>query len=84
MDDRYGGLTSSLPAKAAQLFEHAGLQSCFEPGDIVAVKCHMGEWYNTAYLRPILVRVIVDKVKEYGGVPFVTDTTTAPLLPLWL
>lgn len=78
MDDRYNGLTSSLPAKAAQLFEHAGLQDCFKPGDIVAVKCHMGEWYNTAYLRPILVRVIVDKVKEYGGIPFVTDTTTAP------
>ncbi len=38
----------------------------------------MGEWYNTGYLRPILVRVIVDKVKEQGGIPFVTDTTTAP------
>ena len=48
------------------------------PGDSVAVKCHMGEWYNSAYLRPILVRVVVDRVKEHGGIPFVTDTTTAP------
>jgi len=78
MDDRYTGLASSLPAKAAQLFDHAGLQDCFGPGDSVAVKCHMGEWYNTAYLRPILVRAIVNKVKEHGGIPFVTDTTTAP------
>jgi len=78
MDDRYTGLPSSLPAKAAQLFDHAGLGDCFDPGDSVAVKCHMGEWYNTGYLRPILVRAIVDKVKEHGGVPFVTDTTTAP------
>ena len=78
MDDRYSGLTSSLPAKAQQLFDHAGLGECFEPGDSVAIKCHMGEWYNTGYLRPILVRVIVDKVKEHGGIPFVTDTTTAP------
>jgi uncharacterized Fe-S center protein len=38
----------------------------------------MGEWFNSAYLRPILIRVIVDKVKEHGGRPFVTDTTTAP------
>jgi uncharacterized Fe-S center protein len=38
----------------------------------------MGEWFNSAYLRPILVRVIADKVKEMGGRPFVTDTTTAP------
>lgn len=78
MDDRYMGLSSSLPAKARQLFNHAGLQDCFEAGDSVAIKCHMGEWYNTAYLRPILVRAIVDEVKEHGGVPFVTDTTTAP------
>lgn len=78
MDDRYTGLTSSIPSKAAQLFDHAELDECFEPGDSVAIKCHMGEWHNSAYLRPILVRVIVDKVKEYGGVPFVTDTTTAP------
>jgi len=38
----------------------------------------MGEWYNSAYLRPILVRAVVDRVKEHGGIPFVTDTTTAP------
>lgn len=78
MDDRYHGLTSSIPAKAQQLFDHAELGECFDPGDTVAIKCHMGEWFNSAYLRPILVRVIVDKVKEHGGKPFVTDTTTAP------
>jgi uncharacterized Fe-S center protein len=78
MDDRYRGPTSSLPAKAQQLFDHAKLYECFEPNDSVAIKCHMGEWNNSAYLRPILIRVIVDKVKEHGGRPFVTDTTTAP------
>ena len=78
MDDRYTGLTSSLPAKAVQLFDNADLQSCFEPGDSVAIKCHMGEWYNSAYLRPILVRAIVENVRAHGGFPFVTDTTTAP------
>jgi uncharacterized Fe-S center protein len=78
MDDRYKGLSSSIPAKAMQLFDHAGLGECFKPGDSVAIKCHMGEWFNTGYLRPILVRVIVDKIKELGGRPFVTDTTTAP------
>ena len=83
MDDRYRGPTSSLPAKAQQLFDHAKLNECFEPGDSVAIKCHMGEWNNSGYLRPILIRVIVDKVKEHGGRPFVTDTTTAPILLLW-
>jgi uncharacterized Fe-S center protein len=56
MDDRYSGLPSSLPAKAQQLFDEANLEGCFESGDSVAIKCHMGEWYNSAYLRPILVR----------------------------
>ena len=78
MDDRYAGIQASLPAKAQQLFDHASLGDCFDPGDSVAIKCHMGEWYNTAYLRPILLRAVVDKVKEHGGIPFVTDTTTAP------
>ena len=78
MDDRYTGMASSIPAKADQLFDYAGLGECFDRGDSVAIKCHMGEWNNSAYLRPIQVRVIVDKVKEHGGVPFVTDTTTAP------
>jgi uncharacterized Fe-S center protein len=78
MDDRYTGAQSSIPAKAQQLFNHAELYECFEPGDTVAVKCHMGEWNNSAYLRPILIRVIVDQIKEHGGKPFVTDTTTAP------
>jgi len=78
MDDRYKSLPSSMPAKAMQLFDKAELGSCFESGDSVAIKCHMGEWFNTGYLRPILLRVIVDKVKELGGRPFITDTTTAP------
>jgi uncharacterized Fe-S center protein len=78
MDDRYRGPTSSLPAKAQQLFDHAKLYECFEPGDSVAIKCHMGEWNNSGYLRPILIRIIADKIKEHGGRPFVTDTTTAP------
>jgi len=78
MDDRYSGAQSSIPAKAQQLFDEAMLSECFDPGDLVAIKCHMGEWNNSAYLRPILIRIIVDKIKEHGGRPFVTDTTTAP------
>ena len=78
MDDRYSGAQSSIPAKAQQLFDEAMLSDCFDSGDLVAIKCHMGEWNNSAYLRPILIRIIVDKIKEHGGRPFVTDTTTAP------
>jgi hypothetical protein len=77
MDDRAVGTTSGLAAKVQQLFDRAGLNECFDKGDSVGIKVHMGDWFNTAYVRPIFVRAIVDKVKEYGGRPFVTDTTTA-------
>ena len=52
MDDLYVGLPSSLPAKAQQLFDETNLDGCFEPGDSVTIKCHMGEWYNSTYLLP--------------------------------
>ena len=46
------------------------------PGDSVAVKVHMGEYGVNTYLRPALVRRVCDLIKEVGGKPFVTDTTT--------
>ena len=45
-------------------------------GDSVAVKVHMGEYGCSTYLRPPLVRRVCDLIKEAGGKPFVTDTTT--------
>jgi len=47
-----------------------------ERGDMVAIKLHMGELGNIGYIRPIFVRKVVDFVKERGGKPFLTDTTT--------
>ena len=44
-------------------------------GDIVAIKIHPGELGNTTYVRPVIVKTVVDLVKEAGGVPFITDTT---------
>jgi len=49
-------------------------------GDSVAVKVHMGEYGGSAYLRPPIVHRVCDLIKEAGGRPFVTDTTT--LYPL--
>ncbi len=36
----------------------------------------MGEYGGSAYLRPPIVRRACDLIKEAGGKPFVTDTTT--------
>jgi len=57
-----------------KLFKQAGLSEVVKGR--VAVKLHIGEWGNITYLRPPLVKAVVDAVKESGGEPFLTDTTT--------
>ncbi|MCQ5376590.1 MAG: DUF362 domain-containing protein [Candidatus Methanomethylicia archaeon] len=42
----------------------------------VAVKSHFGEMGNYTHIRPSFVRSAVDAIKELGGRPFFTDTTT--------
>lgn len=43
---------------------------------LVAVKIHFGEKGNTAYVKPIYVRPITDKIRDWGGKPFLTDANT--------
>ena len=38
--------------------------------DLVAIKLHFGEKGNTAYVRPIFLRKVVDRVKQYNGEAF--------------
>ncbi|MBA4394886.1 MAG: 4Fe-4S ferredoxin, partial [Desulfobacca sp.] len=44
--------------------------------NLVALKIHFGEKGNTAYVKPIYVRPIADKVRAWGGKPFLTDANT--------
>jgi uncharacterized Fe-S center protein len=67
------GPNCTQPEQIMELFRHI---SPVKKGDIVAVKIHTGEYGNTTYLRPVLVRTVVDMVRNAGGIPFVTDTTT--------
>ena len=70
-----------LRSQTGTLFDAAGFDKLIKPGDLVAIKIHCGEWNNTAYLRPVYARTIVDKIKELGGRPFVTDTCTMTYSP---
>jgi uncharacterized protein len=44
--------------------------------NLVAIKIHFGEKGNTAFVKPLYVRPITDKVREWGGKPFLTDANT--------
>ena len=81
MDDRSQSIQTSLVAKMLTLFDAAGFGEMIKPGEVVAIKLHMGEYNNTAYLRPVYVRALVDKVRSLGGNPMVVDTTTLPYFP---
>lgn len=58
------------------LLDRADLKGKIREKDLVAIKLHFGEKGNTAYVRPIFLRRVVDRVKELKGKPFLTDTNT--------
>lgn len=59
-----------------ELYEAAGTLDCVSEGDLVAVKLHVGELGNPYYVQPFFVHQIVQKIKEKGGRPFLTDSNT--------
>ncbi|MDN5348335.1 MAG: uncharacterized protein PWP65_1899 [Clostridia bacterium] len=66
----------NLIDKVRRLWQHAGFEKIIAPEDLVAVKLHFGEKGNLAYLNPVLVREIVERIKAKQGKPFLTDTNT--------
>jgi len=44
-------------------------------GDLIAIKIDVGELGSLGYLRPPIVRAVVEKVLELGGDPVILDTT---------
>jgi uncharacterized Fe-S center protein len=62
--------------KVSDLFLNLKPAEVFGPKDLVAVKLHFGEAGNTGYIRPQFVRRVVDRLKDIGAKPFLTDTNT--------
>ncbi len=66
----------SLLDKIRRLAEKAGLDKVVKKRGLTAIKIHFGERGNTAFVRPIFVRPLVEAVRELGGRPFLTDANT--------
>ena len=58
------------------LMRKAGLDSVVAQDDLTAIKLHFGEMGNTAFVRPLFVRPVVEAIKKAGGKPFLTDAGT--------
>lgn len=63
-------------SKIKKLFKKAGFDKMFSKGMLVAVKLHFGERGNDTFIKPMFVRAVVDKLREAGACPFLTDSNT--------
>ncbi|MBM3708343.1 MAG: DUF362 domain-containing protein [Actinobacteria bacterium] len=66
----------SLIDSLAIMIDKSDLFKKIESSDKVAIKTHFGERGGYAYIRTPFIQKIVSKVKEYGGIPFLTDSNT--------
>lgn len=62
--------------KIKRLFNKCYDNNNFSKGQLVAVKTHFGEYGNTAFLKPIYLKPIIDQLISYKTKPFLTDTNT--------
>jgi len=74
--DLRGNTKQNILEKLAQLLSRAGLEEKIGRRHLVAVKIHFGELGNTAYVRPVYVRRIVERMRGIGAKPFLVDTNT--------
>lgn len=66
----------SNQTKIDELFTAAGFDKLLEPGDMAAIKLHVGEAGLDTYINPIFVRPVVERMKKAKAKPFLTDTNT--------
>lgn len=66
----------TLPQKLENLMRAAGIETIDFSRQFTAIKMHLGEPGNFAYLRPNYAKVVADYVKRLGGRPFLTDCNT--------
>jgi len=68
----------SFIAKFEQILNMIDFKEFISKKDYVAIKTHFGSYGGHRIVRPIFLRKVVEKVKEVGGKPFVTDTVRIP------
>ena len=73
---RAGSVRENKTSKVGKLFRRAGFDSIISGRDLTAVKVHFGEKGGDAFVNPIYVREVVDRLKSAGAKPFITDSNT--------
>ena len=63
-------------ARIERLMHCCSIDERIARDDLVAVKVHFGERGNHSFIRPVFVRRVVEVIKDCGGRPFLTDSST--------
>lgn len=66
----------NLLQKLSKLVDIAGFNTIDFNNKFTAVKIHFGEPGNLAFIRPNFAATLVQKIKQAGGKPFLTDANT--------
>lgn len=74
--DPRAGHKENLFTKLERLLERAGLDHIVDRDELAAIKIHFGEKGGHAFIRPVFIRRIVERIKQLGGKPFLTDSCT--------
>jgi uncharacterized protein len=69
-------IKENILSKLNRLLVTSGINDRIKKRDLVAVKLHFGELGNTAFIRPVYIRQIVQSIKSVGAFPFLTDANT--------
>lgn len=67
---------SNLINKLSRLFYKAGFDEMVDEEELFGIKLHFGEEGNTAFIRPVYIRRLVEEIKKAAGKPFLTDANT--------
>ncbi len=71
------GASAGQQAQAVRkLYEATEASAIVDEKDFVAIKFHVGEGTNVTRIKPELIRTLVEEVKNSGGLPFLTETST--------
>ncbi len=73
--------SGSLPAKFTRMLDRFPLKEMFD-GKRTAIKMHVGGNVGFTTIHPLFVRLLVQKLKEAGADPFITDGTPALHAPV--
>lgn len=65
-----------LCTKLEQLIKQKELLYWLNELDVTAVKTHFGESPKVGYARPMYLRMIGEQIRNHGGRPFLTETST--------